>query len=44
VTLLLWAVATDRPEPRIVRLLPAHGANISVRFTPAVRFSPWDAF
>ena len=26
-TPLVWAVATDRPEPRIVRLLLAHGAD-----------------
>jgi ankyrin repeat protein len=26
-TPLMWAVATDRPEPRIVRLLLAHGAK-----------------
>jgi ankyrin repeat protein len=30
-TPLVWAVATDRPEPRIVRLLLAHGADASAK-------------
>jgi hypothetical protein len=30
-TPLMWAVATDRPEPRIVRLLLAHGASRELR-------------
>jgi ankyrin repeat protein len=33
-TPLVWAVATDRPEPRIVRLLLAHGADAAAEHEP----------
>ena len=33
-TPLVWAVATDRPEPRIVRLLLAHGADATAEHEP----------
>jgi ankyrin repeat protein len=33
-TPLVWAVATDRPEPRIVRFLLAHGADASTKRAP----------
>ena len=33
-TPLVWAVATDRPEPRIIRLLLAHGADAAAEHEP----------
>jgi ankyrin repeat protein len=40
-TPLMWAIGSDRPEPRIIRILLAHGADASIASTTGEKAEDW---